>query len=125
MKRQKLALSLAASALLATSCWTRDNLDYPILLSFPKEGDTRIINGNGYFYSWEILDYDGNGNATLNSEKDDSLSVTYQWLTLKCRKYEHKITLIAAPNTTGRNRKLYISGSGANIYSEIKVKQGK
>ena len=38
----------------------------------------------------------------------DSMNVTYQWLTIKAKKGEHKFTLIAQPKQDGGSRTLRV-----------------
>ena len=71
----------------------------------------------------EIADYNGDGAGSENSLDDDSLIVTYKWLTIKAKTRDNNLTIIAEPNPTGKSRKLYIYGDVTNQFAEIKVTQ--
>ena len=100
-----------------------DNFGYPSKVSFGREGGIKVVSGDHYLYNLEIADYNGDGAGSENSLDDDSLIVTYKWLTIKAKTRDNDLTIIAEPNTTGKSRKLYIYGGVQNQFAEIKVTQ--
>ena len=94
--------------LLFTSCGKTGNYGYPSKLDFSNEGGSKEVKGNDYPYSIEIADYEGNGKSVSVYSVGDSMNVTYQWLTIKAKKGEHKFTLIAQPKQDGGSRTLRV-----------------
>lgn len=101
------------------------NYGYPDKVLFPSRGGVMEVKGNEFCHSFEIRDYDGNGNHIENEwpVKDDVGVVKYDWLTLKITGYNTMFTLEAEPNTTGKRRVLYVGGMVRNLLMEIKVVQ--
>jgi len=106
------------------SCDFTDNFGYPAKVHLGKEGGTTFITGDAGFYHVAIDDYDGDGKeASWNQTADDTITVSYQWLTIHAIPREYKIYLTAEPNTTGKSRKLYIYAWVDDRSADIKVTQ--
>ena len=119
----KTILGIISLVLLLSGCERMDNFGYPSKVSFGREGGIKVVSGDHYLYNLEIADYNGDGAGSENSLDDDSLIVTYKWLTIKAKTRDNDLTIIAEPNTTGKSRKLYIYGGVQNQFAEIKVTQ--
>lgn len=113
------------SILLFVSC--NGNYGYPGKVTFDATGGSQTVSGEECFYSLEITDYNGDGKSSdgLLADESDSLTVTYQWLTIRTKKFDNSLTIIAEPNNTGRKRQLYIAGWVDNSFADIKVVQTK
>ena len=122
MKRY-ISIVLLSIPLLLVSCDKNDNFGNPYKITFEKEGGTKICTGTDSFYSIEVANYNGDG-AEDSEESMDSLKVTYNWLTVKCKKLVGaKLEMTAIPNHTGKKRTLYVRGMVDNDCAEIKVIQ--
>ena len=106
------------------ACDTSDNFGYPSKIAMTHEGCERIVTGEVAFDNIEIANYNGDGSSVSpNPDKSDSLTISYDWLTIKAKNYDRKLLLIAQPNKSGKRRKLYVMGSSGNDLIEIKVEQ--
>ena len=110
--------------LLFAGCGETGNYGYPSKVVLTKSGGDKEVKGNGAPYLIEIRDYDGNG-AVSNplGTAGDSMIVSYQWLTIKAKKGDTKLQLIAAPNQSGKSRTLYVHAPVTDSEAEIKVVQ--
>jgi hypothetical protein len=120
--KKTLTAMLACLVLLFASCNDNDNYGYTSNVNFGTNGGRKVILGNNDFDILEINSYAGNGTVS-NADNSDSLIVTNQWLTVRCRKYDKKLVLIAEPNRTGKSRKMYVAGWVMDSSAEIKVTQ--
>jgi hypothetical protein len=120
--KKAITATLACLMLLFVSCNDKDNYGYPSKVNFSTNGGKKVILGSNDFDILEINSYAGNGKVS-STENSDSLIVTNQWLTVRCRKYDKKLVLIAEPNRTGKSRKMYVSGWVMDSSAEIKVTQ--
>ncbi|RRD88680.1 BACON domain-containing protein [Bacteroides heparinolyticus] len=111
--------------LLMVSCG--ENHGYSGKIIFEANGGSRMVSGEEYFDGLEITDYNGDGKNTngFSYDDSDSVSVTYQWLTVKGKKFERDIVIVAEPNETGKKRELYVAVHVGNSFDEIKVVQTK
>ena len=110
--------------LLFTGCGETGNYGYPSKVVLTKSGGSKEVKGNDSPYLIEIRDYDGSGEVSkVFGEHKDSLIVSYQWLTIKAKKGEAKLQLIAAPKQSGKSRKLYVHAPITDTEVEIKVVQ--
>ena len=113
--------------LLFTSCdLIGDNYGYPSKVTFASGGGIKDVSGEDCFYYVEILNYDGKGvGEGINPEGggNDTLTVSYQWLTIKHRYGSTQLKVIAEPNHTGKRRRLYIHGMVDDHPADIKVVQ--
>ena len=110
--------------LLFTGCGETGNYGYPSKVVLTKSGGSKEVKGNDSPYLIEILDYDGNGEVSkVFGAAGDSMIVSYQWLTIKAKKGEAKLLLIAAPKQSGKSRTLYVHAPVMDTGAEIKVVQ--
>lgn len=110
--------------LLFTGCGETGNYGYPSKVVLTKSGGSKEVKGNDSPYLIEILDYDGNGEVSkVFGAAGDSMIVSYQWLTIKAKKGDTKLQLIAAPKQSGKSRTLYVHAPVMDTGAEIKVVQ--
>ena len=110
--------------LLFAGCGETGNYGYPSKVVLTKSGGSKEVKGNASPYLIEILDYDGNGEVSkVFGAAGDSMIVSYQWLTIKAKKGEAKLLLIAAPKQSGKSRTLYVHAPVMDTGAEIKVVQ--
>jgi nitrous oxide reductase accessory protein NosL len=122
MKRKILIAFLFIPFLLA-SCETDDNYGYPSKITFQKEGGIIFCSGASGCYSIDIDNYNGDGATSLESDRD-SIKVTYDWLTVKCkRSTSAQLEMIAAPNPSKKKRTLYVYPMIDDFSAETKVVQ--
>lgn len=118
----KKLLALMFFILPLCACIGGDNNGYPSRITFNKGGGIRKVYGRETCDNLEITDYNGDGVASTG-HPGDSMIVTYKWLTVKASMYDHELTIIAEPNTTGKGRRLYIGAWSCDDLAEIKVCQ--
>lgn len=124
IKKITTTLLLFGSFMIFCACDTSDNFGYPSKITMTHEGCERIITGDIAFDNIEIANYNGDGNSkSPNPDESDSITVSYDWLTIKAKNYDKKALLIAQPNKSRKRRKLYVMGSSCNDLIEIKVEQ--
>ncbi|MCH4017804.1 MAG: hypothetical protein LKK21_10200 [Prevotella sp.] len=121
MKRKILIAFLFIPFLLA-SCETDDNYGYPSKITFQKEGGIIFCSGAKSCYLIEIDNYNGNG-AGSGIRDTDSIRVTYDWLTVKCKRYDKQLKMTAVPNPSKKKRTLYVYPAIFDTPAEIKVEQ--
>jgi hypothetical protein len=99
---------------------------YPSKVLFYSNGGSQVISGNVPFRGIEIATatskitvraYDGYTQAS------DSCEISYDWLTVKCKKGQSNIELIAEPSVSEKRRKLLVIGYNDPEYAEIEVSQ--
>ncbi len=108
------------------ACDSTNNFGYPSKITFANNGGEKIVQGDDSFYNIEIANYNGDGKSTIpiiSGNGNDTLTVNYQWLTIKMKWGETKMILTAEPNTTHKKRTLYVRGSITDDFAEIKVEQ--
>lgn len=125
MKKNKLNMTVLLFILsLFASCGSNDNFGYPSKIVFGREGGTKLCSGTDYCYVIEITNYNGDGETSQARPQDDSLEVTYDWLTIKSKRPNvTQLIMTAAPNHTGKRRTLYVHGAVDDYSAEIKVVQ--
>ena len=112
--------------LLLVACGPTDNYGYPSKINFGKEGGTKFCSGKLGISMIYINDYNGNGKAEISIDENDTIIAKYYWLTAKFKRLVGpEIKIIAEPNTTGKKRTLYVSGSIYDDDATIKVTQDK
>ena len=115
---------LLSLPLLFTGCGETGNYGYPSKVVLTKSGGSKEVKGNGAPYLIEIRDYDGNGEVSkVFGAAGDSMIASYQWLTIKAKKGDTKLQLIATPNQSGKSRTLYVHAPVMDTGAEIKVVQ--
>lgn len=104
-----------------------DNSDYPKKVSFGCGGGTQIVHGDNGCYAIQIEDGKGNVKATSHfygEEPYDSFIVEYDWLQVRdAVRNDNQLTIMAAPNETGKSRQLYITGMVMDEVFTVKVTQ--
>ena len=74
----------------------------------------------------ELLNYNGDGNNSgAFVEGKDCLEATTDWLTVKYYSAEYKLVVIAEPNKTNKERKLYLYLYDGKSRQEITIVQSK
>ncbi len=113
------------SALSLTSCQTWDNHGLPSSVSFGPEGGRQIFKSDGDWLVYIEIQKKSGTQLTYShpNPENDSLIVSYDWLTVKTKEYSPNIEIIVAPNTGKKNRTLDIVGSFGKDNAMIKVKQ--
>lgn len=122
MKRLFLIAALLLTALSFNSC-EEDRWGYDNKVIFSAEGGNEEVDGDSPIYHLSIGNYNGEEKDAV--EVAGVMTVTYDWLTATAIKGDDEIHLIAAPNKTGKQRKLYVYGSIDNRFTDITVIQGK
>ena len=121
MKR-KILIAFLFIPFLFASCETDNNYGYPSKITFQKEGGTIFCSGTSGCYSIEIDNYNGNGKGS-GVRDTDSIRVTNNWLTVKCKRYDKQLKLTAVPNPSKKKRTLYVYPMIDDFSAETKVVQ--
>ena len=113
-------------ALVLTSCeFEETDLGFPQSITFTSNGGEKTITGDESFVFAEIQDYKGN-HGSIEGAEDGKLYNVYDWLRVEYVELKNDVLKVyAAPNTTGKNRTLYIEVYSGAEYDVIKVKQEK
>jgi len=119
-----LIISLMSLQIVASCHKTSRGYDYTV--DIPAEGGRTFIDVTENVYLLEITDYNGEGEVGVDNYVDENVA-QYEWLTAVKSKISSPeiIHLTAEPNTTGKNRTLYVRGMVKNSFIEIKVTQSK
>ena len=126
MKKHIVLLLIFATALIMTSCeFEETDLGFPKSITFTSNGGEKTITGNESFGFAEIQDYKGN-HGSVEGGEDGKLYNVYDWLKVEYIELKNDVLKVyAAPNTTGKNRTLYIEVYSGTEYDVITVKQEK
>ena len=126
MKKHIVLLLIFATALIMTSCeFEETDLGFPKSITFTSNGGEKTIIGNESFVFAEIQDYKGNHGSIEGGEYGKLYNV-YDWLKVEYVELKNEVLKVyAAPNTTGKNRALYIEVYSGSEYDVITVKQEK
>ena len=113
-------------ALVLTSCeFEETNLGFPKSITFTSNGGEKTITGDESFVFAEIQDYKGN-HGSIEGGDNGKLYNVYDWLRVEYVELKNDVLKVyAAPNTTGKNRTLYIEVYSGAEYDVITVKQEK
>ena len=113
-------------SLVLTSCeFEETDLGFPKSITFTSNGGEKTIIGNESFVFAEIQDYKGN-HGSIEGGEDGKLYNVYDWLRVEYVELKNDVLKVyAAPNTTGKNRTLYIEIYSGSEYDVITVKQEK
>ena len=122
MKRLFFVAALVLSVLAFNSC-DEDNWGWDNKVVFSADGGTQDVDGDEAIYTLSIGNYNGDEKAA--EEIGGIMVVTYDWLTASAVKNTNEIVLIAEPNKTGKQRKLYVYGMVNNKSIDITVVQEK
>ena len=122
MKRLFFVAALVLSVLAFNSC-EEDKWGWDNKVVFSADGGTREVDGDEDIYTLSIGHYNGDEKAA--DEIGGIMVVTYDWLTASAVKNTDEIVLVAEPNKTGKQRKLYVYGMVNNKSIDITVVQEK
>ena len=122
MRRFLMVAALLLSAFALNSC-EEDRWGFDNRVVFSAAGGEEDVDGDASIYNLSIGDYNGEEKSAV--EIAGVLTVTYDWLTATAVKGENEIHLVAAPNKTGKQRKLYVYGMIRNNVMDITVIQNK
>ena len=113
-------------SLVLTSCeFEETDLGFPKSITFTRNGGEKTIIGNESFVFAEIQDYKGN-HGSIEGGEDGKLYNMYDWLKVEYVELKNDVLKVyAAPNTTGKDRTLYIEVYSGAEYDVITVKQEK
>ena len=125
MRNSIIKTILCCFTLLCISCDKEVDLGYPLNISFTKEGGEKTITGDQPFTSAVIQDYKGN-HGSIELGEDGKLYNVYDWLKVEYVELKNDVLKVyAAPNTTDKDRTLYIEVYSGSEYDVITVKQEK
>ena len=113
-------------ALVLTSCeFEETDLGFPQSITFTSNGGEKTITGEESFVFAEIQDYKGN-HGSIEGAEDGKLYNVYDWLRVEYVELKNDVLKVyAAPNTTDKDRTLYIEVYSGSEYDVIRVKQEK
>ena len=113
-------------SLVFTSCELEEtDLGFPKSITFTSNGGEKTIIGNESFVFAEIQDYKGN-HGSIEGGEDGKLYNVYDWLKVEYVELKNDVLKVyAVPNTTGKDRTLYIEVYSGSEYDVITVKQEK
>ena len=114
--------ALVLAAFTFNSC-EEDRWGYDNKVVFSADGGHEDDEGDDSVYTLSIGDKNGNEKTAIDAL--GVMTVTYDWLTATAVKGENEIHLDAAPNKTGKQRKLYVYGMIGNNVMDITVIQNK
>ena len=112
--------------LVLTSCeFEETDLGFPKSITFTSNGGEKTIIGNESFVFAEIQDNKGN-HGSIEGGEDGKLYNVYDWLKVEYVELKNDVLKVyAVPNTTDKNRALYIEVYSESEYDVITVKQEK
>ncbi len=122
MRRFLMVAALLLSAFALNSC-EEDRWGFDNRVVFSAAGGEEDVDGDASIYNLSIGDYNGEEKSAV--EIAGVLTVTYDWLTATAVKGSDEIHLVALPNKTGKQRKLYVYGAIDNRSTDITVVQNK
>lgn len=95
---------------------------YPKHVRFPAEGGKIIVSGKEFIYGIHI-EKGSDFVSDYESFENDTLTVSYNWLTVKNKHPSTSLDIIASPSDQKKRRKLRIIASFGSEYAEINVSQ--
>ena len=119
-----------AFSCLCISCEEEEDFGFPSKIEISTDGESVDIKGTNdippFIHQIELLNYNGDGNNSgAFIEGKDFIEATTDWLTAKYYSAEYKLVVIAEPNNTNKNRKLYLYLYDGKSRQEITVIQNK
>ena len=113
-------------SLVLTSCeFEETDLGFPKSITFTSNGGEKTITGDESFVFAEIQDYKGN-HGSIEGGEGGKLYNVYDWLRVEYVELKNDVLKVyAVPNTTGKDRTLYIEVYSGSEYDVITVKQEK
>ena len=126
MKRILAWMFIMTSILIMASCEFEEvDLGFSKSITFKNNGGEKTIPGNESFVFAEIQDYKGN-HGSIEGGEDGKLYNVYDWLRVEYVELKNDVLKVyAVPNTTGKDRTLYIEVYSGSEYDVITVKQEK
>ncbi len=117
-------------SLLFFSCEEEEDFGFPSKIEISADGESVDIKGTNemppFIQQIELLNYNGDGNNSgAFIEGKDCLEATTDWLTVKYYSAEYKLVVIAEPNKTNKERKLYLYLYDGKSRQEITLVQSK
>lgn len=108
---------------LFSSCeFEQDQKGYPKHVHFPAEGGKKIVSGKAFIYHMEVEK--GSDSVCFGGvDENDSINMSYQWLTVKNKFNNPSLEIIASPSDQKKRRKLRIIADFGTEYAEINVSQ--
>lgn len=120
MKRFIFIAALVLSVFGLNSC-EEDRWGYDNRVVFSALGGEEDVDGDEPIHNLSIGNHDGKEISA--TEIGNIMTATYDWLTVTAIKGSSEIRIIAAPNKTGKQRKLYVYGSINSRFTDITVIQ--
>lgn len=116
--------------LLFISCEEEEDFGFPSKIEISANGESVDIKGANdlppFIQQIELLNYNGDGNNSgAFIDGKDCMEATTDWLTVKYYSAEYKLVVIAEPNKTNKERKLYLYLYDGKSRQEITVVQSK
>lgn len=122
MKRFVFVAALLLSVFAFNSC-EEDKFGWDNKVVFSAQGGTEDVDGDANIYNLSIGNYQGEEKSAV--EVAGIMTAKFDWLTASAVKNTNEIILTAEPNTTGKDRKLYVYASVDNRLVDITVIQKK
>lgn len=122
MKRFVFVAALLLSVFAFNSC-EEDKFGWDNKVVFSAQGGTEDVDGDANIYNLSIGNYQGEEKSAV--EVAGIMTAKFDWLTASAIKNTNEILLKAEPNTTGKERKLYVYASVDNRFVDITVIQKK
>lgn len=122
MKRFMIIAALVLAAFTFNSC-EEDRWGFDNKVVFSAAGGEEDVDGDAGIHTLSIGD--GQGDEKSAAEIAGIMTVTYDWLTATAVNGGDEIHLIAAPNKTGKKRKLYVFSMVDDRTLDITVVQNK
>lgn len=112
------------------SCEEVEDFGFHSKIEISANGESVDIKGTNemppFIQQIELLNYNGDGNNSgAFIEGKDCLEATTDWLTVKYYSAEYKLVVIAEPNKTNKERKLYLYLYDGKSRQEIILVQSK
>ena len=103
--------------------WTSDRPGDPRKITATAEGGTYQLKCTNYGGPW--IDNVTSPDTTIfgSSKEQDFRHIKYDWYDISAKENTFYITLL--PNTTGKERKLFIDVTAGDIFDHIEVTQNK
>lgn len=122
MKRFVFVAALLLSVFAFNSC-EEDKFGWDNKVVFSAQGGVEDVDGDANIYNLSIGNYQGEEKSAV--EVAGIMTAKFDWLTASAVKNTNEIILTAEPNTTGKERKLYVYASVDNRFVDITVIQKK
>lgn len=122
MKRFVFVAALLLSVFAFNSC-EEDKFGWDNKVVFSAQGGAEDVDGDANIYNLSIGNYQGEEKSAV--EVAGIMTAKFDWLTASAVKNTNEILLTAEPNTTGKERKLYVYVSVDNRFVDITVIQKK